>query len=310
MIKFTMLKPLFAKSLASVLLLWFATDNRFLAAQEGPEPVADENVATSPEYPSSLEELKGQIFRLQTEIAVLRQQLGPDHPKMKQAETRLQVFEQLYDEHQRRAAAQAKAMETEHSPIVLTLKYVSASNAERVIRDLYPVEQYSLAADERTNTLILRANDEFREIVETLITRLEETAATNYKPGTADLLFVPESKPVAAESVAQMKQQASDLDLNAQRFAADMKNHLQSGKGTADEVEKLKQQLRDAVTQSFDARQQLKRTELQLMEARLKQLQLSIELREQLRSKMIDRRVEELLNVPQQAQPDDAPAKP
>jgi len=302
MIKFAMLKPLFAKSLASALLLWFATDNRFLAAQEGPEPVADDNVATSPEYPSSLEELRGQIFRLQTEIAVLRQQLGPDHPKMKQAEARLQVFAQLYDEHQKHAANQPKEKKAEQLPIVLPLKYLSASNAERVIRELYPVEQYSLAADERTNTLILRANDEFREIVESLITVLDETAATTEKRGIADLLFVPDSKPVAAESVAQMKQQASDLDLNAQKFAADMKNHLQSGKGTAEEIEQLKQQLRDAVTQSFDTRQQLKRTELQLMEARLKQLQRSIELREQLRSKMIDRRVEELLGQSPQVQ--------
>lgn len=229
---------------------------------------------------------------------------------MKQAETRLQVFEQLHDEHQRHAASQANEKKAEQLPIVLPLKYLTASNAERVIRELYPVEQYSLAADERTNTLILRANDEFREIVESLITVLDETAATTEKRGKADLLFVPDSKPITTESAAQLKQQASDLDLNAQKFAADMKNHLQAGKSTAEEIEELKQQLRDAVTQSFDTRQQLKRTELQLMEARLKQLQLSIELREQLRSKMIDRRVEELLNIPRQAKPDDAMAKP
>jgi hypothetical protein len=295
MIKFVIQKPLFAKSLASALLIWFAADNRLLATQEGSEPIADDNVVTTHEYPSSLEELKGQIFRLQAEIAVLRQQLGPDHPRMKLSETRLQVFEQLYDEHQKHAAVQAEAQEAEQLPRVFPLQYISATNAERVIRELYPAEQYSLASDERTNTLILRANDEFREIVETLITRLEETTATTEKRSTADLLFVPESKPAAAESVAQMKQQASDLDLNAQKFAADMKDHLQSGKGTAEEIEKLKQQLRDAVTQSFDTRQQLKRAELQLMEARLKQLKASIELREQLASKLIDRRVEELL---------------
>lgn len=37
MIKFAMLKPLFTKSLASALLLWFATNNRLLATQEGPK---------------------------------------------------------------------------------------------------------------------------------------------------------------------------------------------------------------------------------------------------------------------------------
>ncbi|MFO0976128.1 MAG: secretin N-terminal domain-containing protein [Planctomycetaceae bacterium] len=302
MTKFTMLKPLFTTPLATVLLLCFAAENRLFAVQEAADPAA-ENPATSPEYPSNIEELKGQIFRLHTEIAVLRQQLGPDHPKMKQAETRLQVFEELYDEHQKHAAAQAQAQESDQLLSVLTLQRISATNAERVIRELYPTEQYSLAADERTNTLIIRANGEFRELVAALIGKLDETAVATDRPEPAkSTLSKTESKPATAESVAQMKQQASDLDLNAQKFASDVKSHLQSGKGTAEEIETLKRQLRDAVTQSFDARQQLKRTELQLMEARLQQLQLSIELREQLRSKMIDRRVEELLGQSPQVQ--------
>ncbi len=251
-------------------------------------------------FPSNPDELKADIFRLQTEIAVLRQQLGPDHPKMKQAEIRLQVFEELYDEHQKHAAAQAQAQESDQLLSVLTLQHISATNAERVIRELYPTEQYSLAADERTNTLIIRANGEFRELVAALIGKLDETAAaTDRSEPATSTVSKPEPKPATAESVAQLKQQASDLDQNVQKFASDVKSHLQSGKSTAEEIETLKRQLRDAVTQNFDVRQQLKRAELQLMEARLKQLKLSIELREQLATKMIDRRVEELL-------PDDA----
>lgn len=261
-------------------------------------------------FPSNPDELKADMFRLQTEIAVMQQELGPDHPKMKQAQSRLRVFADLYRDHEVRNQELAAAQEEQQPTIVLTLRSISARNAERIIHDLYSDEKYSLAADEQTNTMILRSRPEFAQIVEALITRLEEAAPATAKTEQNNLRQLPEANTTSTESVAQLKQQASDLDLNAQKFALDVKNEIQSGKSTDKEAEKLKQQLRDAVTASFAVRQQLKRAELQLMEARLKQLQASIELREQLAEKMIDRRVEELLNGKEQAKSDDALAKP
>lgn len=323
MIRLGKLKTLTFKAMLMSAVLSIAADGRTVVAQEaqeGTERAAD-NSQPSHEYPSNLEELKGQIFKLQAELAVMAQELGPDHPKMKQAQTRLAVFGKLYQEYEASRSDEAKVLDARQSTRVLTLRHIAADNIERMIRELYPVEKCSIVADTKTNTLILRAEPEFAEIVQALIERLEDTAAAkatsepNADPfgqsnGVGSSESKEETKPATAASVTQMRQEISDLDQHVQRFANDVRNHVESGKGNAEELEKLKGQLRDAVAQSFEARQQLKRTELELMEARLKQLQASIELREQLASKLIDRRVEELLNGKEQAKSDDALAKP
>lgn len=60
--------------------------------------------------------------------------------------------------------------------------------------------------------------------------------------------------------------------------------------------EKLRSQLRDAVSQAFETRQKLQRAELAEFAKRLQGIQQSIEMREKISQQIIDRRVQELLD--------------
>lgn len=94
------------------------------------------------------------------------------------------------------------------------------------------------------------------------------------------------------QSVAELRQKYEDLELQARSLSEQLRVSLpDAAKG-----EKLKVQLRDIVRQSFDTRQELHRAELAEFDQRLRGIQQSIEAREKIRQRIIDRRIEELVD--------------
>ena len=109
-----------------------------------------------------------------------------------------------------------------------------------------------------------------------------------------------ESKPPLHEmaniSIAESRQRLDDLEQPLQQLAEQVRAaEAKLGKDHADSA-KLRAELRARVQQTFAARQEIQRAELTEFTRRLQRMQQSIETRERIAEKIVERRVEELLN--------------
>ncbi len=95
---------------------------------------------------------------------------------------------------------------------------------------------------------------------------------------------------VASDLIADAKR-TEPADLIAQQY-----RELGQGNATAKQLADMKKELRIAVVKAFEARQQVQRDELVRLQQRLMRIQRLIESRDQIKDKIIDHRVEELLN--------------
>jgi hypothetical protein len=93
-------------------------------------------------------------------------------------------------------------------------------------------------------------------------------------------------------SVAELRQRYEALEQQCRALAGNLKEPLRDPA----EGQNLKASLRKSVKQAFLARQELQRAELTEFAKRLKRLQQTIELRERSAEKIVDRRVDELLD--------------
>lgn len=83
-----------------------------------------------------------------------------------------------------------------------------------------------------------------------------------------------------------------DLDRESHNIAEKLKRSLKD----PGEAEKMRTLLRDVVQKSFTTRQVLRRDELEAFTIRLRDLKQSVELRDRIADRIIDRRIEELLD--------------
>ncbi len=204
---------------------------------------------------------------------------------------------------------------------VLALKHVRASEAARVVEQMYE-KALSVAVAERTNSLIVRgtrpAVEEAAALLERLDRQVPKTEPVNSSArgdGTGHRVNVPAlgPDPLAVDSSVQVRgdgqaftfslgfsgQSADDLqrqyDALEQR-AQSLSDQLRKPLPDPATGETLRSQLRDTVRQSFETRQNLQRAELAEFAKRLQSIRQSIEMREQISQQIIDRRVQELLD--------------
>lgn len=93
----------------------------------------------------------------------------------------------------------------------------------------------------------------------------------------------------ATDQINVYRRRYDTADKKAKEIAADVR-------GNPDKPAEVQEALVRSVTNAFEARQQLHRTELAALKQRLEQLQQSIQKREAKRTEIINRRVENLLN--------------
>lgn len=189
-----------------------------------------------------------------------------------------------------------------------TFKHAKVADVLKILRELAGSTNendnvFGFAVDERTNSVIWKVKDEWesRHWEETLLTLDGESSASKIQ--SAPSPYAPPASVSAqptqtfafsidfarGESLESLKQRYNELEQQAHQLADKLK---QSKSPSESELGVLKA----AVRKSFEARQALQRAELADLAQRMKSMQQSIDMRDKLADKVVQRRVEDLLN--------------
>jgi hypothetical protein len=184
------------------------------------------------------------------------------------------------------------------------LRNTPATEARRMIKQLFgqddsflTVEERSnsiLTVDERTNSLIVRAPKNVLELILPILTRLdEEPAAESKSPASTR-----ERKRGAdkGSSLDNLKRRCIAREEAAQALGARIRAMQPAAPSNQAQIDKITADLQQAVAEAFAARQQLHEAELGQLQQRIAGIQQSLKTRERLSQEIIDRRVKDLLN--------------
>lgn len=185
-----------------------------------------------------------------------------------------------------------------------TFKHSKAADVLRLINQLAGFSIPNIAVDERTNSLILQVENEDKQEMDDFFKLLDTESPSpsptgngsngkevlgisvlGPKPVTLDFSFLIS----AEESIDSLQTRYRELETQAHRLADKLKQAESVGSTERSE-------LQAAVRKSFEARQALQRAELADLAKRMKSMQQSIDLRDKLAEKVIERRVEDLLD--------------
>ncbi|MBN8601796.1 MAG: hypothetical protein J0M26_12260 [Planctomycetes bacterium] len=186
-----------------------------------------------------------------------------------------------------------------------TFKHAKAADVLRLMNQLAGFSITGFAVDERTNSLIFLVEsdvkpqemEDFFKLLDTESPSPSPTGngsngkgamgipALGPKPVTLDFSFLIS----AEESIDSLQTRYRELETQAHRLADKLKQSESVGSTERSE-------LQAAVRKSFEARQALQRAELADLAKRMKSMQQSIDLRDKLAEKVIERRVEDLLD--------------
>lgn len=190
---------------------------------------------------------------------------------------------------------------------IFHLQYAEASDMGVIIQQLFEDRGITLAADERTNSLMIRGNADVQNEIEALLLKLDDRPAPVSAP-QANSFPVPDPEHrrlppnpvinaiIADASTAELRGQYESLENAAQKLAEQVRSAVTTLGKNHPETEKRKADLRAAVQQAFAARQELQRAELAEFARRMQRMHQSIDMRYRIADQIIDRRVEELLD--------------
>ena len=194
------------------------------------------------------------------------------------------------------------------------LKHISAAEAQRIIVELFGDDGTTISANQQGNVLLARGVPTRLAEVEAILLRLEDQSidvATHENPipkatisGTFPSLAEP--KPISKEpavSIAEHRRRMIDLEKPVVQLAEKVRAAETSlGKDHPDAV-RQRAELRILVQNTFAERQEIQRAELAEFTRRLERMRRSIETRERIAERIVDRRVEELLSAPAEQTP-------
>jgi len=175
---------------------------------------------------------------------------------------------------------------------VFTLRNIRARDAERIIKQLFPRDIQSAAADERTNSLIVRGSEEQLNVIYHILTRLDEPDGKADQKGT-----LPAAQPLTPQTNVPVAELAKAYEAKEQRsaaLAAEIRSLPPDPK--SERADKLKAELHRTVSEAFALRQQLHQAELTELRERMQRIQQNIQARSRISDAIISRRVEDLLN--------------
>jgi hypothetical protein len=199
----------------------------------------------------------------------------------------------------------------QHSLRRTTFKHAKAAEVVRILHELAgPAkgndDMENFVVDERTNSLIWKVNGEWEA------RNFEEMCAVLESPGSASKLKkTPSPLPSApspessssqptqlftfsigferGEPLETLKQRYYELETQAHQLADKLKQSTSLS-------ESQRAELQLAVRKSFETRQALQRAELADLAQRMNNMQLSIDMRDKLADKVVQQRVDDLLN--------------
>ena len=175
---------------------------------------------------------------------------------------------------------------------IFSLKNSNANDAAKIIQSLsgFPTK---VATDERTNSLIVSSDEHRLSGIEAILFRLDSSESAAKNSATNSLPSVNANQPII--SIAEYRQRLDAIEQPVQQLAERVRAvEAKDGKDHADSA-KLRADLKALVQQTFAERQAIQRAELAEFTRRLQRMKQSIETREKIADRMVDRRVEELL---------------
>jgi hypothetical protein len=208
-------------------------------------------------------------------------------------------------------AATAAPAQDERPPAneirVFKLQYVRSSETGPTLSQLF--DDVVITGDERTNSLIVRGTPEELEEIGALLKKLDESAnvpGTRYVPG---LRYQQAVRGYAAALPRPTKQ--SPLQKEYQRLegeitkTADMCRQLENDPTAVSDKRRddLVEQLSQLITKAFDVRQEMRREDVQRLRDRLKQVETTVNKREEAKDEIIEHRVASLLDADQEVAP-------
>lgn len=187
---------------------------------------------------------------------------------------------------------------------VLNLQNSRASATAELLRQVFDGQSAAITADQRANTIVVRARREIVDEIKALVLRLDEL--TEEKEGsdkissgssnTGGSFSQGQTATRTQKTIADLKR---EYDQKEQQASATARQLLQlRGKGSPESREgsKLESQLRKEVADAFAARQDLHQAEVASLQQRIGQLQQTMSARSRIQDQIIDRRVQDLLN--------------
>ena len=190
---------------------------------------------------------------------------------------------------------------------VFTLQHIAALEAQKIIVDLFGNDGMAISAEQRTNTLVVRGQPGQNAEIEVILMRLDEKPqAITKNPSRENEQTNSASNPLSELSssspntlgspIEVFRRRLNDLEKPVLQLAEKLRSSETSfGKDHPDSV-KLRADLRALVQQSFVARQEIQRAELVEFSRRLNVMQQTIDARDRIAEKIVDRRIEELLD--------------
>lgn len=172
---------------------------------------------------------------------------------------------------------------------VFRLKYVNATDAAQLLRDLITTGPFRTVPDERTNSVIATGTADQLLTVEALLLKLDEAENRSLSSPKSD-----DNQTTDKTSKNELPQQVAQLRTDYEAVNKQAHGLAESLRKTPDNAKKA--ELRTAVQRAFTLRQSLLRAELVDMQTRLLETQRSIDMRERIADQIVDRRVEDLLN--------------
>jgi hypothetical protein len=193
---------------------------------------------------------------------------------------------------------------------IFRLQFADASVVAPGVSQLFG-KDFGIVADVRTNSVLVRGDEsqlkEMKALVEMVDTpqpkRLTEPSAEAgdsnanvQQTGKVRQKYSTFYVDVPSVAPSETRIQIRELDRQTSKAAESLRSSETRSSDSPEVDEKRKAELRNVVRKTFLARQELQRAELAEFAARLKRIQQSIEMRDRIADKIIDRRVEELLD--------------
>jgi hypothetical protein len=234
------------------------------AANENLFAIAQQLQDSTPLSATDKKRLEGEQAKLRVRVASLTKQMEQLNQRLPD-DTRIKVFQ---------------------------LRNMKAIEAERIIRTLLGQQLQSIAADERTNSLIASGQEVNLTVVYALLTRLDEQVADKNAP-----LIAADARGTAktAASIADFTKKYEAQEQEAAKLASEIRGAPDDLSHKATRTQ-LQAKLRQAVKESFAARQQLHRAEADELTARVQSIKANLERRDKIADQIVEQRVNDLLN--------------
>ncbi|MCA8993560.1 MAG: hypothetical protein KDA88_16345 [Planctomycetaceae bacterium] len=183
---------------------------------------------------------------------------------------------------------------------VYVLKFASAESAVKTLKALFTDDNLAIHADERTNSVIVRADEEIHEVIATLLKEIDDFPPAKWRNSAGeeddDKGFTLSIQGGSSDNKRELQQRFNSFESRAQQLAVQIQRLKNSGGSETQEIKRLTKELESTVRQAFTLRQSLHRTELVDHARRLQTIHQSIANRDALADQIIQHRVEELLN--------------